>query len=97
MSAPRRIVHVAGSADWGGGERYLELMARHLDRDAFALEVITPTPGALCGRLAAHGVPTHVVDLQALVSPRATARLASALWMVDTTTRTPASLAARRA
>ena len=79
MSAPRRVVHVAGSADWGGGERYLELMARHLDRDAFALEVITPTPGALCLRLAALGVPTHVVDLQALVSPRATARLASAL------------------
>ena len=79
MSAPRRVVHVAGSADWGGGERYLELLARHLHRDAFALEVITPTPGALCGRLAALGVPTHVVNLQALVSPRATARLASAL------------------
>jgi len=79
MSTPLRIVHVAGSADWGGGERYLELMARHLHRDAFALEVITPSPGALGGRLAALGVPTHVVDLAALVSPRATARLASAL------------------
>ena len=77
--APLRIVHVAGSAHWGGGERYLELMARHLDREAFALEVITPTSGPLCGRLAALGVPTHVVDLEALVSPRATARLASAL------------------
>ncbi len=74
-----RVVHVAGSADWGGGERYLELMARHLDREAFALEVIAPAPGALCGRLAALGVPAHVVDLGALVSPRAVARLARAL------------------
>ena len=74
-----RIVHVAGSADWGGGERYLELMARHLDREAFALEVIAPAPGAFCGRLAALGIPAHVVDLGALVSPRAVARLARAL------------------
>jgi glycosyltransferase involved in cell wall biosynthesis len=79
MSAPVRIVHVAGSADWGGGERYLELMARHLDREAFSLDVVAPAPGALCGRLAALGVPAHVVDLGALVSPRAVARLASAL------------------
>ena len=78
MSPPIRIVHVAGSADWGGGERYLELMARHLDREAFALEAIAPAPGALCGRLAALGVPAHVVDLEALVSPRAVTRLASA-------------------
>jgi len=77
--ATLRIVHVAGSADWGGGERYLELLARHLDRDAFSLEVVAPAPGALCARLAALGVPAHVVDLGALVSPRAIARLAGAL------------------
>ena len=29
-----RIVHVAGSTDWGGGERYLELLARHPQLDA---------------------------------------------------------------
>jgi glycosyltransferase involved in cell wall biosynthesis len=74
-----RIVHVAGSADWGGGERYLELLARHLDRDAFALEVIAPAPGLLCSRLDGLGVPAHVVDLGALVSLRAVARLAAAL------------------
>jgi glycosyltransferase involved in cell wall biosynthesis len=73
------IVHVAGSADWGGGERYLELLARHLDRDAFSLEVVAPAVGALCGRLAALGVPVHVVDLGALVSPPAIARLAGTL------------------
>ena len=77
--APLRVVHVAGSADWGGGERYLELLTRHLDRDAFSLQVIAPAPGPLCGRLAECGVPAHVVDLGALVSPRAVGRLASAL------------------
>jgi glycosyltransferase involved in cell wall biosynthesis len=74
-----RVVHVAGSADWGGGERYLELLGRGLDRAAFALEVIAPAPGALCGRLGALGIATHVVDLDALVSPAAVARLARAL------------------
>lgn len=77
--APVEIVHVAGSADWGGGERYLELLARHLDREAYALRVIAPAAGALCGRLAALGVPAQVVDLGALVSLRAIARLAAAL------------------
>jgi glycosyltransferase involved in cell wall biosynthesis len=74
-----RIVHVAGSAEWGGGERYLELLARHLDRDAFALEVIAPAEGALRARLGGLGVATHVVDLGALVSLRAVARLAGTL------------------
>jgi glycosyltransferase involved in cell wall biosynthesis len=76
---PVRLVHVAGSADWGGGERYLELLARHLDREAFALEVIAPAPGALCARLADLRVPVHVVDLGALVSLGAVARLTAAL------------------
>jgi glycosyltransferase involved in cell wall biosynthesis len=79
VSTPLRVVHVAGSADWGGGERYLELMARHLDREQFTLEVIAPARGVLCSRLAALGVASHVVDLGALVSPLAVVRLASTL------------------
>jgi glycosyltransferase involved in cell wall biosynthesis len=78
MRRPARIVHVAGSADWGGGERYLELLARHLDRERFTLDVIAPAPGALCGRLAALGVSVHVVTLETLVSVGAVARLAGA-------------------
>jgi glycosyltransferase involved in cell wall biosynthesis len=78
MRGPARIVQVAGSADWGGGERYLELLARHLDRGRFTLEVVVPGPGALCGRLAALGVPVHVVTLEALVSVAAVTRLAGA-------------------
>jgi glycosyltransferase involved in cell wall biosynthesis len=76
---PLRVVHVAGSAEWGGGERYLELFARHLDRDRFALEVVMPASGPLRARLEGLGVAVHVVDLGALVSPGAVVRLAATL------------------
>jgi glycosyltransferase involved in cell wall biosynthesis len=79
VTQPIRVVHVAGSAEWGGGERYLELFARHLDRDRFALEVVLPAPGPLGARLEALGVAVHVVDLGALVSPGAAVRLAATL------------------
>jgi glycosyltransferase involved in cell wall biosynthesis len=74
-----RVVHVAGSAEWGGGERYLELFARHHDRDRFALEAVLPAPGPLGARLEALGIDVHVVDLGALVSPTAIFHLASVL------------------
>jgi len=70
---------VAGSAEWGGGERYLELFARHHDRDRFAMEVVLPAPGPLGARLKALGIDAHVVDLGALISPGALLRLASVL------------------
>jgi glycosyltransferase involved in cell wall biosynthesis len=79
VTQPIRVVHVAGSAEWGGGERYLELFARHLDRDRFALEVVLPAPGPLGARLEALGVAVHVVDLGALVSPAAAVGLAATL------------------
>ncbi|OLB95032.1 MAG: hypothetical protein AUH30_16570 [Candidatus Rokubacteria bacterium 13_1_40CM_68_15] len=72
-----RVVHVAGSADVGGGERYLELLARHLDRDRFDLAVIVPEPGPLPALLAGLGIPVSTVDLRRLVSLTAVARLAA--------------------
>ena len=72
-----RVAHVAGSADVGGGERYLELLARHLDRDRFELAVIVPEPGPLAARLASLGIPVATVDLRRLVSLPAVARLAA--------------------
>ncbi len=76
---PLRIVHVAGSAEWGGGERYLELLARGLDRDRFALAVVLPAAGPFVERLVRLRVPAHVVDLGRLVAPSAVARLAATL------------------
>ena len=70
---------MAGSAEWGGGERYLELFARHLDRARFTLDVIMPAPGPLGARLEALAVDVHVADLGALVSLRALVHLASVL------------------
>src|SRR5207244_6258835 len=77
--APLRVLHVAGSADWGGGERYLELLARHLDRDRFALTVVLPDEGAFGERLSRLEIPVHVVDLGRLVAPSAVVRLAATL------------------
>lgn len=80
---PFRIAQVAGSADWGGGERYLELLARHLDRARFHLEVVVPAEGALRGRLEALGVPVHVAELGRLVSIRALGRLRALLVRLE--------------
>lgn len=74
-----RVVHVAGSADWGGGERYLELLARHLDRARFALTVVLPGEGPFGERLSRLEIPVHVVDLGRLVAPSAVVRLAATL------------------
>ncbi len=76
---PLSVVHVAGSADWGGGERYLELLARHLDRDRFALTVVLPSEGPFVKRLSRLEIPVHVVDLGRLVAPSAVVRLAATL------------------
>jgi glycosyltransferase involved in cell wall biosynthesis len=76
---PLRVVHVAGSAEWGGGERYLELLARGLDRDRFALSVVLPAAGPFLERLARLEIPVHVVDLGRLVAPSAIFRLAATL------------------
>lgn len=76
-SGPLRVVQVAGSGDVGGGERYLEILARRVDRARFALEVVVPEPGRLQGRLEALGIPVHRVDLTRLVDPVALRRLAA--------------------
>ena len=39
---PLRIVQVAGSAEWAGGEVYLLQLAERLDRARFRLSVVCP-------------------------------------------------------
>ena len=76
MTPPIRVLHVAESAGWAGGEAYLVRLAAALDRRRFTLAVVVPETGPLTERLAALGVPTFVVPLNTrLLSPRA-------LWML---------------
>src|SRR2546428_9105428 len=59
-----RIVHVAESAGWAGGEVYLRELARVLDRARFELAVIAPEAGRLVPRPEALGVETVVLPLR---------------------------------
>jgi glycosyltransferase involved in cell wall biosynthesis len=77
---PLPVVHVAESAGWAGGERYLVSLATELDRKRFTLAVIVPSDGPLVARLHALDVPTCVVPLnERLLSPAAFLRLVRAL------------------
>ena len=77
---PASVVHVAGSAGWAGGERYLLALATELDRKRFRLSVVVPEAGPLVDRLRALDVPTAHVPLSSrLVSPAAFAGLVRAL------------------
>ena len=79
MSAAR-VLHVAESAGWAGGEAYLLKLAAALDPARFRLEVVVPEPGPLVARLGALGVATHEVALAGrLVSPAALGALVRVL------------------
>lgn len=62
------VLHLAGSGGWAGGETYLLLLARNLDRKRFRLIVASPEPGALVENLRAEGIETHVLDMDPLGS-----------------------------
>ncbi|OQW35083.1 MAG: hypothetical protein A4E19_01810 [Nitrospira sp. SG-bin1] len=66
---------LAGSAGYGGGERYLELLFEKLDRSRFTPLLICPEPGPLAEKMMVKGVPTEVVHLAPLVNPFALIRL----------------------
>ena len=71
-AAPRpiRVVHVAESAGWAGGEVYLRELARALPRERFELAVVAPEAGPLVSRLRAEGVLTIVLpQAGSLASP----------------------------
>ena len=72
---PIVLAELAGSAAYGGGERYLELLFGHLDRARYRALLICPEPGPFVGRMEKCGVETHVVPLAPLFNPLALARL----------------------
>jgi glycosyltransferase involved in cell wall biosynthesis len=62
------VLHLAGSGGWAGGETYLLLLARRLDRKQFRLIVVSPETGALVDNLRAEGIETLVLDMNRLGS-----------------------------
>lgn len=71
VAEPLKIVHVAGSAEWAGGEVYLLQLAERLDRRRFRLSVVCPASGPLVGRLERLGVAAPVIPMEErLVDPR---------------------------
>ncbi len=71
------LVHVAGSAEWAGGEVYLLQLAERLDRARFRLSVVCPAQGPLVGRLERLGVAATVIPMEErLVDPRTLLALA---------------------
>ena len=74
---PVNVLHVAGSAEWAGGEVYLLQLAERLDRERFSLSVVCPARGPLVERLERLGVPAPVIPMEErLVDPRAVLALA---------------------
>ena len=69
------LAELAGSASYGGGERYLELLCKHLDATRFRTVLICPEPGSFVGRMQAQGVDTRVIELAPLFNPVALMRL----------------------
>jgi glycosyltransferase involved in cell wall biosynthesis len=72
------LAQLAGSAGYGGGERYLELLFDGLDRDKFHPILICPEPGPFVEKMK-RKVPTRVVPLTPLGNPLALFRLARLL------------------
>ena len=72
---PVVVAELAGSASYGGGERYLELLCDHLDRSRFRPMLICPEPGPFVGRMQARGMDVRVVHLEPLLNPFALLRL----------------------
>jgi len=69
------LAELAGSAGYGGGERYLELLFDRLDRTRFSPLLICPEQGPFVEKMAAKGIQTVVVDLAPLFNPFALMRL----------------------
>lgn len=76
---PIVVAELAGSASYGGGERYLELLCEHLDPSRLRPILICPEPGPFVGRMQACGVDVRVVHLDPLFNPFALMRLVRVL------------------
>lgn len=76
---PVVLAELAGSASYGGGERYLEVLFDGLDRARFSPLLICPEPGPFIEKMTAKGIPTEMVHLAPLFNPVALLKLA---WLL---------------
>lgn len=72
---PLRLVHLADTADRGGGETYLFVLADRLPRDRYLLSVLCPSMGLLPDRLRQIGIRVIPFEIPHLLSPAALVRL----------------------
>jgi glycosyltransferase involved in cell wall biosynthesis len=71
MNGPLHIVHVAGGAQWTGGERFLLQTVDRLDPRNFRLSIVLPEKGLLEEELKKRSIPFRVVPLNAWGNPAA--------------------------
>jgi len=76
---PIVVAQLAGSAAYGGGERYLESLYDRLDRRMYRFVLICPEDGPFVGRMRDRGAHVHVVTLAPLFNPFALWRLVTVL------------------
>jgi glycosyltransferase involved in cell wall biosynthesis len=69
------LAELAGSAGYGGGERYLEWLFEGLDRSRYRPLLITPEPGPFADKMTARRIATRLVRLEPLFNPLALLRL----------------------
>ncbi len=75
LMRPTRLLHLADTADRGGGETYLFLLADRLPRDRYAFSVLCPSEGLLTERLRRIGIHVVPFEIPRLLSPAAMLRL----------------------
>lgn len=72
---PVRLLHLADTADRGGGETYLFLLADRLPRDRYAFSALCPSERPLSNRLRSIGVGVVPFEIPRLLSLAALVRL----------------------
>lgn len=73
------LAELAGSAGYGGGERYLELLYDRLDRQKFRCVLICPEDGPFVQRMLQRGADVRMISVAPLFNPFALRRLVGIL------------------
>ena len=65
-----KVTHIISAGGIGGGEKYLLIFAKYLDRKRFDLDFIIPEKGPLDDKLKTLGYTAKIIDInKSLISP----------------------------